>query len=147
MKICTIGECAKYKHKRCCLFCEERETCKSSCQHSDYVECEHLEEQNEVAELSQKEITLINAISELEKQKVLITKQSDEMRTALLQAMEQYGVKAFENDVVKVTYVAPTERVSVDTVKLKKDMPHIVEKYKKTSKVKSSVKITLKVVQ
>lgn len=144
MKICTIGECAKYKHKRCCLFCEERETCKSSCQHSELAECEHLEEQNEVAELSQKEITLINAISELEKQKVLITKQSDEMRTALLQAMEQYGVKAFENDTVKVTYVAPTERVSVDTVKLKKDMPHIIEKYQKTSKVKSSVKITLK---
>ena len=43
-----------------------------------------------------------------------------------------------------VTYVKPTTRTSIDSAKLKKEMPEVVEKYSKTSNVKSSIRIKLK---
>ena len=43
-----------------------------------------------------------------------------------------------------VTYVKPTTRTSIDSTKLKKDMPEVAEKYSKTSNVKSSIRIKLK---
>jgi hypothetical protein len=66
------------------------------------------------------------------------------MREKLLEAMEQYGVKTFENDMLSVTYVAPTTRTTIDSTKLKKDMPEIAEKYQKVSDIKASIKITVK---
>ena len=66
------------------------------------------------------------------------------MREKLREAMEKYGVKSFETPEIKFTYVAPTTRTSIDSTKLKKDLPDVAAKYSKTSKVSASVKITVK---
>lgn len=67
-----------------------------------------------------------------------------EVRAALEAAMGQFGIKSFENDILKVTYVAPTTKTTIDSKALKKDKPDIYEKYAKTSNVKASVRITVK---
>ena len=58
--------------------------------------------------------------------------------------MEKHDIKKWDNEVMIVTYVAPTTRTSIDSKKLKEDMPEVVEKYSKTSNVKSSIRIKLK---
>lgn len=83
-------------------------------------------------------------IKSIEEQKKAAEAQAQELRASLMQAMEENGVTNFENDCIKITYVAPTTRTSIDSAKLKKELPEIAEKYTKTSNVKASLRITLK---
>lgn len=144
MKRCKIGTCPKYQINKCCAFCDEKAICTDCCPNCD-VKCAVCEEVNYTpAEFEQKEIALINTITEIEKQKALLTKQSDQMRETLLQLMEEYNVKSFNNDILSVTYIAPTTRTSIDSTKLKKELPDVAEKYTKISNVKASIKIKIK---
>ena len=83
-------------------------------------------------------------IKQIEEQKKAAEAQAAELRAALMQAMEANGVTSFENENIKITYVAPTTRTAIDSAKLKKELPEIAEKYTKTSNVKASLRITLK---
>ena len=83
-------------------------------------------------------------IKQIEEQKKAAEAQAVELRAALMVAMEQNGVTSFENDRIKLTYVAPTTRTAIDSARLKKELPEIAEKYAKTSNVKASLRITLK---
>lgn len=79
-----------------------------------------------------------------EDQKKAAEAQAQELRAALMAAMEKAGVTKFENDKIRLTYVGPTTKTSIDSAKLKKDLPEVAEKYTKTSNVKASLRITLK---
>ena len=83
-------------------------------------------------------------IKQIEEQKKAAEAQAQELRAALMQAMEQNGVTSFENENIKVTYVAATTRTAIDSAKLKKELPEIAAQYTKTSNVKASLRITLK---
>lgn len=83
-------------------------------------------------------------IKRIEEQKKAAEAQATELRAQLMQAMEANGVTSFENENIKITYVAPTTRTAIDSTKLKKELPEIAEKYTKTSNVKASLRITLK---
>lgn len=152
MKICKSGLCPVENVAKCCIFCDKKAICEDACQFCNNSNCFNIQEiENSLAAFQSKEIALINAISNVETQKKALEEQSKAleeqsktMREKLLQAMEQYGVKKFENDILSVTYVAPTTRTTIDSTKLKKDMPEIAEKYSKTSNVKASIKITVK---
>lgn len=145
MKICKSGLCPVENVAKCCIFCDKKASCEDACEHCNKSDCENIQEvENSLTAFQSKEIALINAISSIEQQKKALEEQSKTMREKLLQAMEQYGVKKFENDILSVTYVAATTRTTIDSTKLKKEMPEIAEKYSKTSDVKSSIKITVK---
>ena len=94
----------------------------------------------QLAELAEVE----SLIKQIEEQKKAAEAQAVELRAALMQAMEAHGVTSFENNRIKLTYVAPTTRTAIDSAKLKKELPEVAEKYTKTSNVKASLKITLK---
>lgn len=83
-------------------------------------------------------------IKTIELQKKEAEANAQKLRDALMQAMEENSVTTFENDAIKLTYVAPSTRTSIDSTKLKKELPDIAEKYTKTSQVKASLRITLK---
>lgn len=83
-------------------------------------------------------------IKQIEEQKKAAEAQAVELRSAIMQAMEDNGLPTFETDRIKLTYVAPTTRTAIDSTRLKKEMPEIAEKYTKTSQVKASLRITLK---
>ena len=89
-------------------------------------------------------IEVESLIKQIEEQKKAAEAQAQELRAAIMLAMEKNGVTSFENDRIKLTYVAPTKRTAIDSARLKKEMPEIAEKYTKTSNVKASLRITLK---
>lgn len=83
-------------------------------------------------------------IKECEERKKQAEEDAKELRNALLEAMEKGAVKTFENDNIRITYVAPQTRSTIDSARLKKDLPEVAEKYQKQTSVKASLKITLK---
>ena len=68
----------------------------------------------------------------------------NDIKESILSAMEENGVKSFENDYFKITYIAPIEKTTIDSARLKKELPEIAGQYSKTSTQKASVRITLK---
>lgn len=95
---------------------------------------------NQLAQLVELE-TLIKTIEE---QKKTAEAQAQELRALIMASMEANGVKKFENERITLTYVEPTTRSSIDSTKLKKEMPAVAEQYTKVSNVKASLRITLK---
>lgn len=68
----------------------------------------------------------------------------DELKGALLQEMESRGLKSFEKGNLKITYVAPSTRATLDSKAIKEQYPAIYEANLKTTEIKASLKITLK---
>jgi len=81
-------------------------------------------------------------MDELDTQKKEIENRSNLIIETVKGLMRDKGIKCFENDLIKLTYVAPTTRETIDTKKLKADLPEIAQKYIKISEVKDSVRIT-----
>lgn len=66
------------------------------------------------------------------------------LKQHLIAEMEKGALKSLENDFVKVTYVAPSERESIDKDALKEKYPAIYEAYRKVSPVAANVRIKIK---
>lgn len=128
----------------CCLDCEEKETCKDVCTQLSADCKDAFTDETALVALQTEAAAIIKGIANLTLQKKQIEEQEKEMRVQLMAAMEKYGVKSFENEDVKFTYVAATTRTTIDSTKLKKDLPDVAAKYSKTSNVSASVKITVK---
>ncbi len=136
------GYCGKTT--MCCRQCEEYASCKLRCE-DDPAECgAALEEETALALFQEEKMAVIKAMADILTQKKAFEEKEKDIRAALIREMDAYGVKSFENDFLKVTYVAPTTKTSIDSKALKKDMPDVAEKYSKTSTVSASVRISLK---
>jgi len=66
----------------------------------------------------------------------------DRITDTIKEIMSVKGIKSYENQIVKISYVAAFERISIDSAKLKHDLPYVAEKYSKISQVADSVRIT-----
>lgn len=84
------------------------------------------------------------AIQELDAALKATTANAQKLREMLLEKMREGNYKSFENERMKITYIAPSTRETIDSARLKKELPEIAAQYKKTSNVKDSVRITLK---
>lgn len=73
----------------------------------------------------------------------LMKKKVDKVKETLYSTMEKEGVKTVDRNKLKITYVAPSTRTSVDSKKLQKEEPEIYKKYVKTTTIAGSIKITL----
>lgn len=97
-----------------------------------------------VPALPKETLPVLTRLAEIEMVYKKMDEERDKLKENLLSAMEQHGVEKWENDVMSVSYVAPTTRTSVDSSKLKKELPDVFKKYSKTSNVKSSIRFKLK---
>lgn len=146
-KIASESSCGK---DCCCYDCADAKKCDTKCPTFEELgkevvaKCEESELIDEVVTLDQKVPQAIKTMTYLLTQQKELEKQVDDMRQVLKVAMEQYGVKSFENENIKMTYIAATERKSIDSTKLKKEHPEIAEAYQKISQVKATVKIEIK---
>jgi predicted phage-related endonuclease len=95
-------------------------------------------------EILSKHEGIFNAIKELDTQASELANRKAEMKEQLLVAMENSNVKKFENDILTITYVAPTTRVGVDTDKLKAEYEEVYLQCIKETPVKASIRIKLK---
>ena len=83
-------------------------------------------------------------IEEMEARRKETEEQVRNIKEAIMKAMADNGVKTFENDKMKITYVEPSTRVTIDSAKLKKEKPEVANEYEKTSTTKPSLRITIK---
>lgn len=93
-----------------------------------------------LAELAEVE----SLIKTIEEQKKEAQARSESLRAAIMTAMKENAILSLNNDRMKITYVAPYSRTSVDSARLKKDRPEIYSEYQKSTTVKESLKITIK---
>lgn len=128
----------------CCYFCDERSECNNAC--DEHNPCE--EQVEEVDALQVMEKAVPDRIHEITKLMVQVKKAEEriaEIKEHLLKAMEEHGIKKFENEQISFTYVAPSTRKTFDKKALEKDHPELdLSKYNKDSKVKASVRIQVK---
>lgn len=143
MKKCKITMEENRECQNCCFFCNKKETCEDVCGEME-ERCEEQVEETDLQVIQSAVPDVLQAITDITVQKKKLDEQEKVMKQKLLQAMEEYGVKSFENAKVKFMYVAPTTRTSIDSAKLKKEHPDIAEQYSKTSNVSASVRITVK---
>lgn len=152
MIICKDAENNPCTYNHCCVSCIEKNTCKTVCElvkpedTEDVIkeECDMVDEPKEVILLEQHYPTLVEAITDLSVRKKAIEDEEKQMKEMLITAMKACHLKSWDNDLIKITYVAPTTRTSIDSAKLKKEKPDIAKKYSKTSNVSESVRITVK---
>ena len=137
MMKCKVAIDDKNECTNCCYFCDKKDTCNDVCQDIAKV-CEEQVEETDLQVIESTVPDVLKAITDITVQKKKLEEQE------LLQAMEEHGVKSFENAKVKFMYVAPTTRTTIDFKKLKTDHPDIAEAYSKTSNVSASVRITVK---
>lgn len=87
---------------------------------------------------------VVPTIIDIEEQMRAMRKRYDELTTALRDAMIKNNIKNISADGIIITLVPESESVSIDTAKLKAEMPEIAERYKKVTSRKAYIKITLK---
>ena len=68
------------------------------------------------------------------------------IREQMLSLFEKQGIKSWESPSgkIKVTYVEPTDRVGVDSAKLKKEYPQVFSDCQKLTKVKSQIRVKVR---
>lgn len=131
----------------CCGTCGFKDNCGNRCEAcgGDIQKCPDAEViTDELTQFKSSVPGVIQKITDLIQRKKQMDELEKELKAQLVKAMEAYGVKSFENDLIKMVYVAPTTRSSIDSARLKKDHPAIVEQYTKVSDVSASVRVTLK---
>lgn len=140
---CKLDGCDK--QIVCCKECPDAKECKDRCDLDPNI-CGDSEvvETTDLALFQTKALATMRKIAELDLQKKQLEAQDKVVRQELQEAMDKYGIKKFENDILKITYVEPTTRTTIDSAKLKKELPAIAEKYTKISQVKGSVRIEVK---
>lgn len=151
MKNCKQAAESKCGKNCCCFFCEDQKDCKDACSMYDSQEdmetsgCEEAyDQESALTEFNTSAIAIMQSIADIAKQKEALEAKDKEVRQILKDKMEEFGIKSFDNDILKVTYVAPTTKTTIDSKALKKDHPDIAEKYSKTSNVSASVRISVK---
>jgi len=68
----------------------------------------------------------------------------DAIISGITAKMEEMGIKKWETEKIIVTKIDPTTRETLDTKKLKEEMPEIFGKYAKASAVKGGIRVTIK---
>lgn len=127
----------------CCHFCDKRSTCENSC--TDEEDCEILNlKTSEVKKFNKQELALVTSVSNVFVQIKALEKQANEMKESLLKAMEKHNIVNFEDEKIKITYVAATAKNIFDSTKFKEEHEDVYKKYQKTSQVKASVRIKVK---
>lgn len=129
----------------CCAVCGFKGNCGNACDTHDHENCPEAEIIGGGLTAFQSAVPdTIKQITSLIQMKKDLDEQEGMLKATLVKAMEAYGVKAFETDLIKLVYVAPTTRSTIDSARLKKDHPELAEQYTKTSDVAASVRVTLK---
>lgn len=83
-------------------------------------------------------------IAEFEKRVKELKAKEDKLKKLILEEMETKGIIKLNTDVLSITYVAPTDRESLDSKKLREDLPNVYDAYINIKPVKSSIRIRLK---
>ena len=141
---CKSAGCMFGKGDICC--CECSDECDDRCGTMPLTCGDSVMEESttDLTLFQSKAMAIMQEIADLDRMKKQLEAKDKVVRQELQEAMDKYGIKKFENDILKVTYVEPSTRTTIDSKKLKEELPAIAEKYTKTTMVKGSVRIDVK---
>ena len=146
------NECPVGKFDGCCFFCEIKD-CKERCTENPSDCGEAIKVDDVVQEQDEKkaleafqggQVAVLQGIASIIKQKKALDAQEADLKAKLQEAMELYGIKKFESDILNITYVAETTSTSIDSTKLKKKYPDIAAECSKTSNKKAYIRVSVK---
>ncbi len=139
------NKCPLEKFEGCCQCCLENKDCPEACEHEPGSCGEAtFDEASGLVAFQNTQLATLNAIASLTAHKKAIEEQEKAMKAALMEAMEKYGIKKFDSDLLTLTYVAPTVTHGIDSAKLKKKYPDVAAACAKDTPKAGYVKITLK---
>jgi len=147
MRKCKAFECEITGENKCCKDCDELQTCPNGCEDAlDQTKTcpDEMQEETALQLFQRKETAVIKAMADMLNQKKDLEEQEKTVRAKLIEAMDKYGVKSFENELLKVTHIGATTKTTLDSKRLKAEQPELYKEYSKTSPVAASVRITLK---
>lgn len=90
------------------------------------------------------DVSISNKIAEFERQLKTITEQEAELKSAILEEMEKYGILKLETDNLVISYYSPSDRETFDKDTFREDHPDMYDDYIKITPVKSSIRIKVK---
>lgn len=73
-----------------------------------------------------------------------IKEEVDNLKAAIMSEMEKKNIIKIDTEVLTVTYVAPTDRETLDSKAIKAELPDIYDTYCKLSPVKASLRVKVK---
>ena len=144
VKCIEFDMCEENSFEGCCIGCPDKDNCDVIClKLSD--DCDKANHEGTNLEVFQnKTMSIINSIADLVKQKAAIESAEKSMREKPEATMTEYGIEKIDHEILKINYIKPSIRTSVDGKKLQSTYPHIYDECTKTSNVKGYVKIELK---
>ena len=83
-------------------------------------------------------------IISLEKQAKEIKRQQDNMKAEILDAMQKNGVIKIDNEFLKIAFIPEHDAEKFDSKTFKEENPDVYDMYAKITKVKPSIRITVK---
>lgn len=83
-------------------------------------------------------------IAEFERVAKEVKAKEDELKALILAEMESKGIIKLETEALSITYVAPSERETLDSKVLMDELPDIYDNYVKFTPVKSSIRVRLR---
>lgn len=101
-------------------------------------------EESKQLEISENVIAILK---DYQKKKIEFEIKEKKFKEELLEAMEKYNITSWStpNNDIDIVYKKATKRTTIDSARLKKELPDIAEEYSKTTDVKSSVAISINV--
>ena len=139
------NECPLKKFDGCCHSCPHIEECTQACE-SEPKTCGEatFDEETGLVAFKEQQLSVLQQIANLIIAKKKLEEQEKELKDKLKEAMEKYGVKKFDSDILKITYIAETTATSIDSAKLKKKYPAIADECSETSKKSAYIKVEVK---
>ena len=83
-------------------------------------------------------------LAEIEQSYKTAKANAEAVRERLREEMERQGIRSFETERLKLTYVPQNDRYTVDSTKLRREFPQVYQQVVKLTKVKPSVRIAVK---
>lgn len=101
-------------------------------------------QENEKLEISK---SVIDMLKDFERQKVEFGIKEQKLKEQLFNSMEKYGVNSWESPDkdIKIIYKKATTKKTIDSARLRQELPDVAEEYTKVSDVKPSISISIEV--
>ena len=145
MVTCLKDTCPETGANTCCAECAEYSDCQMACT-IDPNGCPHRNVQEETALTAfvQQHMAVFKEIKSLVTAKNEIERKEKELKDQLKQAMEAHGIKAIDNEILKITYIAATTSTGIDSTKLKRKYPIVAAECSKETPKSAYIKIEVK---
>lgn len=103
---------------------------------------------NALQKFEEKNLAVFQQLADIAKAKKRLDAEEKDLKEALLIQMENHGVTSIDNDIIRISYIAESESVSLDVKGLLAEDPdtyhELEQKYNKRTKKKAYIRFTAK---